>query len=210
MTSRPSGFFQAMPMADVTRALPPALLWAYVSMIFTAILLAAVGVISAAVLGVMWLFDQGRAIADPAWTAVTRAALFAGPAALGAAVWGAAYASTTSRSIPRSMAGTAAAVIAGVGLLALDASSFAMAALALGWAIAIPAHNLGRVAWRGLVPLIVALMVLSLSWGRVGNLDLWQIMLAVVVSPPLAALWIWLADAVWMAARSSGKPSDRA
>ena len=202
MTTRP-GFFQPLSMAELTRSLPPAILWAYASVVVGAVLLAAVGLISFLFLGAVWLFNRSREVVDPTWAAVALAAWVAGPVALGGAVWGAAYASTTSRSMPRTVLGTAAAVGVGAALLAFGASGFAVAALAIGWGLAIPAQTVGRVALRCLIPVTVAIAALGWSWGSIDVFRLWQLGVLVVLSPIIAAAWVWLADALWMAARSA-------
>lgn len=202
------GFLRPMSMRGVSRALPSALTWAYVTLIVGAILLTAVGLGSYLVLGALWLFDRSREVAAPTWAAVGTSAWVAGPVAVGAAVWGAAYASTTARSVPRSVVGTVAAVAVGSGLLALGASLFAFAALAIGWALAIPAHSVGRIAARGAVPTAVAVLAMTWGWGQIDTYLLWQVAVLLVASPPVAALWVWLSDAVWMAARSARGTTD--
>lgn len=210
VTQPPSrAFLQPMSIRGVSRALPPALTWAYVTLVVGAILLAAVGLGSYLVLGAMWLFDRSREVADPTWSAVATSAWVAGPVAVGAAVWGAAYASTTTRSLPRSALGTVAALAVGAGLLALNASLFAVSALAIGWALAIPAHNVGRIAARGAIPIGVAILATTATWGQIDSYRLWQVALLLVISPPAAALWVWLADAIWMGARSARSSPDQ-
>lgn len=208
MTDRQITFFQPMPIRDVTRSLPPALAWAYASLAMGAVLLAAVGLISFLALGSLWLFDRSREVADPMWSAVITAAWVAGPVAIGAAVWGAAYASTTHRSVPRSLIGLLGGTGVGAGLLAMGASGFAIAALAVGWGVAIPAHNLGRVAFRALVPVAIAVGLIGWTWGSIESYRPWQLAVLIIVSPPIAALWVWLADAIWMAARAARSPAE--
>lgn len=199
---------RAIPNRDVARALPSSLLWSYASILAAAVLLAAVGILAFAMYGGLWIFDRGRPVAVPAWEALSVAAWVAGPVALAGAVWGAAYASTLDRSVPRTMVGTVVALMVGAGLLALGSSGFAVASLAMGWAIAIPSDSFGRVGARGLVPVFAALALLAAEFGRIRELRLWQVMVAVGLSPLLAALWVWVSDALWTAAAAARSGGD--
>lgn len=194
---------QPVTTQTVARALPPALLWAYVSAVAAALAVGVVALLATIISGAVWVFSRETEIGESVSGSVGVALWIVGPLALGAAVGAAAYASTKQRSFPRSLVGTVAALAMGAGLLSLDASGFAAGALAFGWAVAIPADKPSRIALRGLPLLALAAILTTATWGRVGDLAVWQLGLVLALSPLVAALWVWLADWGWSVGSAS-------
>ncbi len=199
----PEGFLQPITTRAVAKALPLALLWAYVAAVAAAVVVGVVALLTLVVAAAVWVFKRNLSIGGSVGEAVGVAVWIVGPLASGAAVGAAAFASTRRRSLPRTALGTGAAIAVGGSLLALGASGFALAALALGWSVAIPADKAGRIAVRGLPMLFVAVAATASTWGRIADLGVWQLVLVLIVSPLLAAVWVWLADAGWGAVASS-------
>lgn len=207
--SEPAGrFLRPVTSRAVARALRPSVLWAYVAGVTAALALGLVALLTLIVAAIGWLFDRDLEIGGSVVRALGVSLWVVGPVALGAAVGAAAYASTRQRSLPRIVLGTAAAVAVAAALLALDASWFAAAALAFGWAIAIPADKAGRIAARGLPLIVAAAVATTAAWGRIGDLRAWQLSLIVAGSPLVAGVWVWLADAGYAALSSRPDPES--
>ena len=167
-----------------------------VAAVVGAIVVLLAGLVGAAIVGIAWLVSGGSAgLADPAliWRVASVAIWIVAILVMGVAVWVAAYASTEWGSRPRALAGVAAAASAAGAYLLLGSSGLALAGLAFGWAIAIPAERVGRIAARAVPSLLVALLAPALE-----PLSGPALALALVVSPWLAALLVWLADLVWV------------
>ena len=185
-----------------------AALWSMVATLVAALIVLVVGLVTAAIVGVAWLVSRGQAdLADAAliWRVATVTTWIVAALAIGLAVWVAAYASTEWGSRPRALAGSAAAGLAITAYLLLGSSGLVVAGLGLGWAVAIPAERISRVAVRGIVILLVSL--LAPGFESVPGAEL-AVVLA--VSPWVAAALLWPADAAWvLMAGWISRPSDR-
>lgn len=159
------------------------------------------GLVGAAIAGIAWLVSGGEAdLADTGliWRVATVATWIVAVLVVGVAVWVAAYASTEWGSRPRALAGAAAAGLTVAAYLLLGSSGFVLAGLGLGWAVAIPAERISRVAARGVTSLLVALLAPGFE-----SLSGATLTLLVAVSPWVAALLVWLSDRVWVLVTNS-------
>ena len=180
----------------VARSVTIAALWSMVAALIGALIVVLAGLVGAAIVGVAWLVSNGGAdLADTAliWRVATVATWIVSPLAVFVAVWVSAYASTESGSRPRALVGSAAAGLALGAYLLLGSSGLLVAGLGLGWAVAIPAERISRVAVRGITSLLVALVAPGLA-----SLSGTTVALLLVVSPWLSALLVWLSDRVWV------------
>jgi hypothetical protein len=198
----------------VARSVTIAALWSMVAALIGALIVVVAGLVTAAIVGVAWLVSNGGAdLADTAliWRVATVATWIVAPVAVLVAVWVAAYASTEWGSRPRALAGTAAAGLALGAYLLLGSSGLLVAGLGLGWAVAIPAERISRVAVRGITSLLVALVAPGLA-----SLSGPTVALLLVVSPWVAALLVWLSDRGWVLVdgwfnrSDDGRPSTQA
>lgn len=154
------------------------------------------GLVGGAIVGVAWLVSGGTAdLADTAliWRVATVTIWIMAALVMGVAVWVAAYASTEWGSRPRALAGTAAATLTAGAYLLLGFSGLAVAGLALGWSVAIPAERVSRIAVRAVPSLLVALLAPGLE-----SLSGAGLALVLATSPWVAALLVWLADSGWV------------
>lgn len=180
----------------VVRSVTIAALWSMVAALIGALVVVLAGLVGAAIVGIAWLVSNGRAdLADTAliWRVATVATWIVAPISVFVAVWVSAYASTEWGSRPRALVGTAAAGLALGAYLLLGSSGLVVAGLGLGWAVAIPAERISRVAVRGTTGLLVALVAPGLA-----ALPGPTLAVLLVVSPWLAALLVWVSDRVWV------------
>jgi hypothetical protein len=177
------------------RAVLIAALWSMVAALAGVVVVVFVGLVAAAVVGVAWLTSNGgSALADTTviWQAATVATWVVAALVVAIAVWVAAYASTEWGSRRRALVAIAGAGMAMVAYYLLGSSGLVVAGLGLGWAIAIPAERVGRVAIRAVVSLLVALLAPafeSLSGGVLA--------LGLALSPWVTALLFLFSDGTW-------------
>ena len=203
-------FFRPTPHRVVARALRPALAWAYVAAVAAAVVLGLVALVALIVSAAVWVFNRDLSIGGSVRDVSTVTLWVVGPLAVGAAVGGAAYASTESRSFPRTVAGTVVGLVIGAALAAIGAMSFVAAGLATGWAIAMPADGMGRVAARGLPAVAAGVTVSVWTWGRIADVSPWPMVAIFVLSPLVGALFVWMGDGAWAAvAARQQRRSDR-
>jgi hypothetical protein len=184
-----------------------AALWSMVAALVAAAVVLLAGLVGAAIVGIAWLVSGGAAeLADTAliWRVATVATWIVAALVVAVAVWVAAYASTEWGSRPRALVGTAAAGLAMAAFLLLGSSGLVVAGLGLGWAVAIPAERIGRVAARGVSSWLVALLAPGL-----GSLSGATLALLLAISPWVAAVLVWMSDGAWvLVAKWIAKPSD--
>lgn len=170
----------------------------------------AAGLVAAVVAGVAWLVGRGSgepAGIDTVWRVVTFASALAAPLVIGLAVWVAAYGSTERGSRRRALVGAAAAAVGGAAYLLLGSSGLVLAALALGWSVAVPAERVGRIAARAVLSLAAALFMPAM-----GDLAGGWLVLVLVASPWVAVAFMLAGDAAWsvftrfLASRASETP----
>lgn len=210
MTDR-RGFFRPIEHRIVARALRPALVWAYVAVLISALLVALVGLLAVVVAAGVWVFNRDLSIGASATEVIQYGLWVAGPVTVGVAVAGAAYGSTESRSFPRTVAGTIIGVGLGAALLGVGASGFAAVGLAVGWGSAIPADRTSRIAARGLPILVAAVVATVWPVGQIADLGRGPLVLVFALSPLIAALVVWAGDAAWAAVagrKQEPKPSQ--
>lgn len=184
--------FDGRPAAGSGRPLAVAVLWAYAVALAGGAIVGLAAVLAGMVMGVVWIFDRSTSIVGPMTETLTIAAWVCAPIGLVIAIWVAAYGSTREGSVPRTLVAAPAALAVAVGLLLLDSSGLLAAALALGWALAVPAGGPTRVAGRAVPLLIVALLLPELS-----TLEPWQAAIYLGAAPPLAALAVYASDRLW-------------
>jgi len=180
----------------VARSVTIAALWSMVAALGAALMVLVAGLVAAAIVGVAWLVSSGQAgLADTAliWRVAGVTTWIVAALAIGLAVWVAAYASTEWGSRPRALAGSAAAGVAVAAYLLLGSSGVVVAGLGLGWAVAIPAERISRVAVRG-----IAILLVSLAAPGFESVSGAELALVLAVSPWVAAALVWLADAAWV------------
>lgn len=185
----------------MARSVTIAALWSMVAALVGAVVVLLAGLVGAAIAGIAWLVSGGEAdLADTGliWRVATVATWIVAVLVVGVAVWVAAYASTEWGSRPRALAGAAAAGLTVAAYLLLGSSGFVLAGLGLGWAVAIPAERISRVAARGVTSLLVALLAPGFE-----SLSGATLTLLVAVSPWVAALLVWLSDRVWVLVTNS-------
>ena len=154
-----------------------------------------VGLVVAAVVGIAWLTSNGEAaLADTGviWQAATWATWVVAVLAIAVSVWVAAYASTEWGSRPRALVAIVATAVAVAAYFFLGSSGLIVAGLGLGWAIAIPAERIGRIAVRAVTALAVALAAPSFE-----SLSGAMLALVLALSPWVAALLFWVSDGAW-------------
>ena len=176
------------------RALWIAVGWAYVAALAAVIVIAVASLVALIVVLVVYLLDFSSRQFEPraVWSPAQVVAWFVLPAAGGIAIWTAAYGSTQRGSVGRGMA--AIAVSALVSLLMWFTGSLAlpMLALAVGWAVAIPAEHPGR--WLARIVLAVAVLPVFPVWDRKG-LEL--VVPFVAAGPIVAGLSVFVGDLGW-------------
>jgi hypothetical protein len=154
-----------------------------------------VGLIAAAVVGVAWLVSSGDsslANLDLVWQSVGVATWIVAGLVMAVSVWVAAYSSTEWGSRPRAFLGIAGAAVATAAYYLLGSGGLVLAGLGMGWAIAIPAERIGRLAGRAVVCLSAALVMPAIDALPGGLLAI-----VIVASPWAAALLCWVVDALW-------------
>lgn len=203
----PSWFFRPTQHRAVAKALPSGVVWSYAAGAAQLAVLLVVGILTALVSAVMYLFDNDVSILDNIRTIGGGAIWVLTPIVLAIAIGAAVYAATTRRSLVRSSVGIVAAAIAGAGLfLVFSASTWIAATLAVGWGAGLPAERPGRIALRIIPPLALsAVPAVYQRLGRIDGLAFWELALIVLVSPILAAVWVWLADLLWVAGTGRSK-----
>lgn len=194
----PEQKFLRAPLGGATaRSLLLAALWFMVGILIGGVVVVAAGVMAAAVAGVAWLVGRGTGeLADGQliWRVVTFAAVAVAPLVVGVVVWVAAYGSTERGSRPRALAGIGAASVGLAGYLLLGSSGLILAALTLGWSLAVPAERVGRIAARVVLGLVAALFMPA-----IGGVSVGWLVLTLVTSPWAAVAFMLAGDAAWMA-----------
>lgn len=191
----------------VRRAVGIAVMWAYVAAFGVLVLGAIAGLVLVASSGILYLANFGertfvlRDVLDP----LRYVALFVIPLGFGAAVWAAAFGSTRSGSFARAVFATAIGLLVGLLFHLLDFSGALLAALATGWAVALPADHVGRWGVRGGIGVLLA--VFSPRWE---GLTLTNGVVLLVLTPIVAGVIVWLADYVWFGINSMRVRSEPA
>jgi hypothetical protein len=192
----------------VRRSLLIAALWSMVASLVGATGVMLVGLIAAAVAGVAWLISSGDsslANLDLVWQSVGVATWVVAGLVMAVSVWVAAYSSTEWGSRPRALLGIAGAAVATAAYYLLGSGGLVLAGLGMGWAIAIPAERVGRLAGRAVVCLLAALLMPAIDALSGGLLAI-----VIAVSPWGAAVLCWVADALWaLAMRRRTDPVNR-
>ena len=179
----------------VRRSVTIAALWSMVAVVVGAIIVLLAGLVAAAVVGVAWLARSGEAElarTENIWQAAGVSTWIAAGLALAVSVWVAAYASTEWGSRPRAILAIVGAAVATTAFALLESTGLVVAGLGMGWAIAIPAERVARVAVRA-----VACLLAGLAFPDIGALSGGVLAVVLVASPWAAALLCWAADALW-------------
>lgn len=187
-----SGWLWAPSRDAVRRAVWVGVVWAYVGAVAAGLLLAlAVGVALAAN-GIIYLADYGsRTFLLSDVVAPVRVVFWlVVPAAFGIAIWSAAYVSTSRQSWMRGLAGLVAGGVVALLFHLTGLSGALLAGLGLGWAVALPAEHPARWAVRAVLPVLLGAVVLP-AWNGLG---LPVVILILLLSPSLSALFVWLSD----------------
>jgi len=87
----------------------------------------------------------------------------------------------------------------------MDSPGWAAATLAVGWGAGMPADRPGRIALRTIPPYLLA-AALILRFPKVGALTGLQLTAVVLLSPLVAALLVWLMDALWVGGTRRSQP----
>jgi hypothetical protein len=195
MHERTTAVRPAPGVAVVRRSVTIAALWSMVASVVGAMVVVSVGLIVAAVVGIAWLVSSGEgALADfdVVWQAARVATWVVAALVIAVSVWVAAYSSTEWGSRPRAVPAIGGAAVATTAYFLLGSAGLVLAGLGMGWAIAIPAGRIGRVAARAVVCLLAGLVVPSIDRLSGGTLAA-----VLVASPWGAALLCWVADGLW-------------
>ncbi len=179
--------FDSPPVRSVGRTLLVGVVWSIVIVLVSAALLGVVSLIA----GGVALLTSGPAVETMANAART-AAWVIGSLDVVVLVWVVAYASTGWGSRRRTLLGAAAGLGIAIGYLLLGSFGGPMAGLAIGWGVVIPAERPGRVAARVIPAVIAAVFAPGSASPGPG-----VIVATAVLSAPIAALFVYLGDAVW-------------
>ena len=200
-------FFRPTQHRAIARALPSGVVWSYAAGLAQVVIILVLGIVTALVSSVMYLLNNDVSVLDNIRTVVGGAVWVLTPVVLVVAIGAVVYAATTRKSLVRSAVGVAAAAVAGSGLfLVFGASTWVAATLAVGWGAGLPAERPGRVALRIIPPLALsAVPAVYQRLGRIDGLAAWELLLIVLLSPLLAALWVWLSDLLWVAGTARSK-----
>ena len=174
------------------RSLGPALIWSYLGAFSAGAALLVLALVAGLVFGVIWIFDRSVDVGDRVSGLVTGAGWVLAPVVAAVATGAAAYGSSRQRSWGRTLVGSMVALAVGGGLLLIDRLGWAMAGLAAGWGVVVPAKRFARIAWRVLPPIGLALAGPTQS-----GLPLPGLLIRLVASPLLAAVLFWGLDAAW-------------
>lgn len=174
------------------RSLGPALVWSYLGAFGAAAALLVLALIAGLLFGAIWIFDRDIDVGGRVGALVTGAGWVLAPVVAAVATGAAAYVSSRSRSWGRTLLGSLVALAVGGGLLLIDRVGWAMAGLAAGWGVVVPAQRFARIAWRVLPPIGLALAGPTQS-----GLPIPGLLIRLVASPLVAAVLFWLLDAVW-------------
>ncbi|MDF1595486.1 MAG: hypothetical protein P1T08_05240 [Acidimicrobiia bacterium] len=192
MTDSNRRFFRPFPVAGVARPLGVAVLWAFAAAIVGGAIVGLASLIAGGVSGIGWMFDHSISVTHMMGEALRIAAWVIAPIGIAVAVWVAAYGSTQQGSMSRALVAAPAALALGVALLLLNSSGLVAAALALGWALAVPSTSPTHIAARAVPILVLALLVPGLD-----DLSGWVIVAVLVASPVAAGMAILVADVLW-------------
>jgi len=181
--------FDSPPVRSVGRTLLIAVVWSVVLVLVSAAMLGIVALIA----GGVGLATSGSGVETMVNTA-RAAGWVIGSLDVVVLVWVAAYASTGWGSRRRALLGAAAGLGIAIGYVLLGSLGGPMAGLAIGWGIVVPAERPGRVAARALPALIAAVFVPGPASAGPA-----VIVSVAVLSAPIAALFVYLGDAIWSA-----------
>jgi hypothetical protein len=176
--------------------------WAFAAALAGGLIVLLSSLIAGGVAGGIWIFNRSIAVTGAMGDTLRIAAWVFAPIGIAVSVWVAAYGATRQGSLPRALLAASAAIAVAVALLFLESSGLVAAGLAIGWALAIPATSPTRIAVRA-----VPLLVVALFLPRLGDLPVGMVVVTLVLSPPAAALGVFLADLPW-SLRESGRHDD--
>ncbi len=187
-----SGWLWEPSRDAVRRAVWVGVVWAYVGGVAAGLLLALAAGVALAANGIIYLADYGtRTFSVSDVVAPVRVVFWlVVPAAFAIALWSAAYVSTTRQSWIRGSAGIVAGGVVALLFHITGLSGALLAGLGLGWAVALPAEHPARWAARAVLPVLIGAVVFP-AWAGLG---LPIVILILVLSPALAALFVWLPD----------------
>lgn len=201
-------FFRPTQHRSIAKALPSGVIWTYAAGGASAVLVLLVGVVAALVSTAMWFFDRDVMVLDNARSISGAAVWVLVPVALGAGIAAAIYAATTRKSLVRSAVGLAAGAVTAAILFAfLESPAWIVAALAVGWGAGLPAERVGRIALRT-IPAYLLCSAAILRFPKLPQLSGLQLAGIVLVSPIVAALLVWLTDALWVGGTRRAKPTE--
>jgi hypothetical protein len=200
--------FQPTQHRSIARALPSGVIWTYAAGIAGALLVVIVGILAALVSTGMWFFNRDVSVLDNIRTVSNGALWVLVPVVLVAGIGAAVYAATTRKSLMRSAIGVAAAGATGALMFFfLETPGWVVATLAVGWAVGMPADRPGRIALRAIPPYLGA-AALILRLPKLGQLTGLQLAAVVLLSPLVAALLVWLMDALWVGGTRRSQPKE--
>lgn len=192
MSDKDVRFFASGAIVGLARPLAITVLWAFAAALAAALIVGLAALIVGVVTAVIWIVDRSISITGAMRETLMVTAWVLAPIALAAAVWAAAYGTTRSGSLGRTLIAAPIAIGVALALLFLDSSGILAAALGIGWALAIPSGSFVQIAARGL-PLLVASLVVP----EFGDLSTGVATMVLLSSPFVAAAVVYLCDLPW-------------
>lgn len=180
------------PLSDrIHRPLAVAVVWAWLVLLIAA---AIVGLVSMIGWGVSWVASLlGDVAAGFPVDLATATAATLSPFAIATTAYAASYASAERNAILHALGGTVAGLAALIVLARAGRPIAVFGALAVAWVFAAPFDAGSRALLRLVVPtgfIAAGLWIEATSW--------LQVVLIGLLSPPIAAITVWLGDMAWI------------